>query len=105
MYRRAKPEAQHQGTTRGSLLVEFAIMLPFLVILLAGVMQFSFLLHTGVFMTHTRDGTRNARPATSVTTINRDGDVFGHRPEIHVVHPYSFLVLPAPKLPPQRPTD
>ncbi len=112
-----------EGTDRGTVIVELAIMLPFLIILLLGIMELSIIVHNKSVITNaSREGARygiaavggphsdaqintwvsnyvedhliSFQAASSVTTIDRWGDTPGSELTVKVVYPYSFLVFP-----------
>ncbi len=109
---------------RGAALVEFAIVLPFLVLLLVGMMEFGLLLYNQHVITNaSREGARYGIVARSPrrtlaeiqtvvndycgtnlvtfgagapsTTIVPTGTAFGDDLTVTVTFPYDFLVLPS----------
>ena len=114
---------KQRDMARGTALVEMAIMLPFLCLLLCGVMEFSILIHDKAVITNaSREGVRygiaaaggpysdtqietwvsnyvqdhliSFQAASAVTTIGRLGNTPGSDLTVKVVYPYSFLVFP-----------
>ena len=107
----------------GSIAVEMALLVPFLVVLALGVIEISVLMHNKAVITNaSRDGARygvaaiggpysddeirlwvNAyvsnrlisfAPATPTTTITRAGVAQGSPLKVEVSYPYSFLAFP-----------
>ncbi len=114
---------QERDTTRGSVIVELAVMLPFLALLLLGVMELSVIVHNKSVITNaSREGARfgiaavggfksdaaieqrvnnyvkdrlvNFSSATETTTVGRGGMATPGQLRVKVVYPYHFLVLP-----------
>ncbi len=110
-------------TTRGNAVVEMAILLPFLLVFLLGVLDLSVLIHDKAVITNaSREGARygittfggaptdaaiqqwvsdyvqdrliSFSPATTVTTITRGGSTPGSVLRVRVDYPYRFLALP-----------
>ncbi len=114
---------QELGTSRGSVIVELAMMLPFLAVLLLGVMELSVVVHNKSVITNaSREGARygisavggfksdddieqrvtnyvkdrliSFPAATETTTVGRGGKSTPGQLRVKVVYPYEFLVLP-----------
>ncbi len=123
MHFQAKKWNQKRDTTRGTAIVELAVMLPFLTILLLGVMELSVIVHNKSVITNaSREGARYGIAAvggfksdaaiqqrvsnyvkdrlisfpssTETTTVGRGGKSTPGQLRVRVVYPYQFLVLP-----------
>ncbi len=123
MFSELGPTNHKGGATRGTATVEMAIMLPFLLLVLLGVLELSVLIHDQSVITNaSREGARygiaavggpqtdaaiqqwvsnyvqnrliSFSPATATTTITRGGSTAGSELRVRVNYPYSFLVSP-----------
>ena len=123
MHFQAEKGSQKRNTTGGSVIVELAVMLPFLTILMLGVMELSVLVHNKSVITNaSREGARYGIAAvggfksddaieqrvsnyvkdrlisfpssTETTTVGRGGKSTPGQLRVKVVYPYQFLVLP-----------
>ena len=123
MHSQVQERNQERDKTRGAVLVELAIMLPFLAILLLGVMELSVVVHNKSVITNaSREGARYGIAAvggfksdtaikqkvtnylkdrmvgfprgTETTTVGRGGKSSPGQLRVKVVYPYQFLVLP-----------
>ncbi len=123
MYFTAQKRNQERDKTQGTVMVELAVMLPFLAILLLGVMEISVVVHNKSVITNaSREGARYGIAAvggfksdtaikqkvtnylkdrmvgfpkgTETTTVGRGGKSTPGQLRVKVVYPYQFLVLP-----------
>ena len=114
---------QKRDKSRGAVLVELAVMLPFLAVLLLGVMEFSVILHNKSVITNaSREGARygiaaiggdktdaqigervnsyvssrliSFPSAQATTTVGRGGGSTPNQLRVKVTYPYKSLILP-----------
>ena len=123
MHFQVQKHNQERDKTRGTVVVELAAMLPFLAILLLGVMELSVIVHNKTVITNaSREGARYGIAAvggfksdaaikqrvtdyladrmvgfpraTETTTVGRGGESTPGQLRVKVVYPYQFLVFP-----------
>ena len=123
MFARIKRHDPGHNRTRGAALVEMAMMLPFLLLFLVGVMELGVMLYDKAVLTNaSREGARllisaagdpitdtqvtnrvntflqnhmiSFSPSSVSTTVTRAGSATGDEVRVRVSYQYTFLVLP-----------